>query len=537
MFSEAIKPGIYLPIIIPSYYGYENGDGGRLQQHYWVQLLSPAFLTLRSIAQNAAEKLHIRLEVEFFEERLQKGETYLHEIIARRRRGEATLVFISCKSMELPRGSDIARRLQAAGVTAVMGGPGITLSDARTYEYLHNQGICFNVGEGESTIPLILSDFLEGRLRPCYAQEGYIDLTAAPMPSHPRSRELRGAVGGYIGLSTSEGCPFDCSYCSEWILRGRRTRARDPYAVANWVEQANKTFGYHRFFISDDNFRRSPKYHQTVDLLTRLNGRLGGSLRFMAQLDLKNVISEIPALARMGVKRVFVGMESPDPKVVHTALGKLQNDPSQYSTTVQAFHSNGILVDSGWMVGFPHQTPETILKEADEIARIVDFAYPFFITPLQGTLDHAQAVGDGTLRTWDPNDYTTRQPVRDWFERASMEQIQAAYNEAFFRLFPVRSLLGGGSPGLRWERFVLRALARILAEGGRMLRGVPFHYMMEGWPRNSAVARPADGFRGIPLTPEDVRPGRKEEFLRSLGACFSGKLPLGRGVAPLPGAE
>jgi radical SAM superfamily enzyme YgiQ (UPF0313 family) len=403
----------------------------------------------------------------------------------------------------------------------VMGGPGITLSDVKTYRYLNASGVCFNVGEGESTIPLILRDFLEGRLRPCYAQEGYVDLAAAPMPSHPEPAELRGTVGGYIGLSTSEGCPFDCAYCSEWILRGRRTRARDPYAVAEWVERAYQKFGYYRFFISDDNFRRSPKYRQTVAILTRLNERLGGVLRFMAQVDLKDVARDIPALAAMGVKRVFVGMESPDPTVVRKMLGKLQNDPSQYPATVQAFHSHGILVDTGWMVGFPHQTPEMILAEADQVARLVDFAYPFFVTPLQGTLDHAQAVGDGTLRSWDPNDYTTRQPVRDWFEHASMERIRAAYNEAFFRLFSVRNILRRGPLGLRWDRFMLRLVARALAEGGRILRGVPFHYMMEGWPRKSTVFRPADGFRGIPLTPEDVRPGRKEEFLRSLGACFS----------------
>lgn len=188
---------------------------------------------------------------------------------------------------------------------------------------------------------------------------------------------------------------------------------------------------------------------------------------------------------------------------------------------MQAFHSRGILVDSGWMVGFPHQTPEMILEEADQVARTVDFAYPFFVTPLQGTLDHTQAIGDGTLRSWDPNDYTTRQPVRDWFEHATMEQIWTAYNEAFFRLFSVRNVMRSGSPGLRRDRFVLRLLARILAEGGRRVRGIPFHYMMEGWPRRSLVSRPADSFRGFPLTPGDVQPGRKEEFLRSLGACFS----------------
>ncbi|MBZ5586743.1 MAG: radical SAM protein, partial [Acidobacteriia bacterium] len=410
MVSKLSQPGIYLPIIIPSYYGHENGEDGRLEQHYWVQLLSPVFLALRSVAQEAARKLNIRLDVEFYEERLQTGDEYLQEIVRRTRGGDAVLAFISCRSMELSRGIDIARRLRAAGVSVVMGGPGVTLSDVKTYRHIHASGICFNVGEGESTIPIILKDFLDGGLHPCYAQEGYCDLAAAPMPSHPLPRELRGAVGGYIGLSTSEGCPFDCPYCSEWVLRGRRPRARDAYAVADWVERAYKTFGYYRFFITDDNFRRSPKYHQTVDLLTGLNERLGGILRFMVQLDVKNVTAEIPALAAMGVKRVFVGMESLDPEVVHKTLGKTQNDPSLYAATVQAFHSKGILVDTGWMVGFPRQTPEMVLDEAERVARIADFAYPFFVTPLQGTLDHAKAVGDGTLRTWDPNDYPPGNP-------------------------------------------------------------------------------------------------------------------------------
>jgi radical SAM superfamily enzyme YgiQ (UPF0313 family) len=511
----------YLPIIIPSYYGNDDRKGERLQQHYWVQLLSPAFLTLKSIAREAAQKLHIDLDVQFYEERLQRGDRYLGDIVRRGRTGERVLVFISCKSLELARGCDIARQLQAAGVTVVMGGPGITLSDVKTYGHLHKQGICFNVGEGESTIPLILADFLEGRLRPCYVQEGYVDLAAAPMPSHPRPAELRGAVGGYIGLSTSEGCPFDCSYCSEWILRGRGARARDPHQVADWVEEAYKRFGYYRFFITDDNFRRSPKYRQTVDSLTRLNSRLGGILRFMVQVDVKNLAAEVPALAEMGVKRVFVGMESPDPVIVRDILGKHQNDPSLYDTVVRAFHSRDILVDSGWMVGFPHQTPEMILREADQIARMVDFGYPFFVTPLQGTLDHASAIGDGTLRSWDPNDYTTRQPVRDWFQHSTMERMKAAYEAAFFGLFSLRNAPPHGSLGLRWDRSMLRLLARGLAQAGQMLRGVPLHFMMEGWPRPEPVLRPADGFRGFPLTPDDVKPERKEEFLRALGAGFT----------------
>ncbi len=521
MASELRQSGIYLPIIVPSYYGRDNGGRERLEQHYWVQLLSPVFLTLRSIAQDAARKLNVRLDVDFYEERLQNGEEFLQEIVRRARGGEVTLAFISCRSMELCRGIDIARRLRAEGVTVVIGGPGVTLSDVKTYRLLHAGGICFNVGEGESTIPRILEDFLGAGLHPCYAQEGYCDLAGAPMPSHPLPRELRGAVGGYIGLSTSEGCPFDCAYCSEWVLRGRKPRARDPYAVADWVERAYRTFSYDRFFITDDNFRRSPKYHATVDLLTRLNERLGGILRFMVQLDVKNVAPEIPALAAMGVKRVFVGMETLDPDVIRKTLGKLQNDPGLYEATVQAFHAKGILVDTGWMVGFPNQTPEMVLEEAGRIARIADFAYPFFVTPLQGTLDHARAVGDGTLRSWDPNDYTTRQPVRDWFERASMEAMREVYNQAFFRLFSLRNLPRGVSSGLRWDRFVLRFFAWAMAESGWILRGAPLHYMMEGWPRQTGVLRPAGSFRGIPLEPQDVEPGRKEAFLRSAGARFS----------------
>jgi hypothetical protein len=512
--------GCCLSIIIPSYYGNENGDGERLQQHYWVQLLAPAFLALKSLVLDAAERIGASVRVEFYEERLQAGDKYLYEIIRQQRKGEQQLVFLSCKSMELSRGIDIAVQLKRAGIGVVMGGPGVTLSDWKTYQFLYAHGISFNIGEGESTVRQIVQDFLEGRLRSCYVQEGYVDLAAAPMPSHPRVSDLRGTVGGYIGLSTSEGCPFDCSYCSEWILRGRQTRARDPEAVADWVEQAHRRFGYYRFFITDDNFRRSPRYHETVELLTKLNGRMGQVLRFMAQVDVKNVIREVPGLAGMGVKRVFVGMESPDPIVIREVLKKRQNDPSKYKETVDAFHARGILVDTGWMVGFPNQTREMILEEADYVSRLVDFAYPFCTTPLQGTVDHSQAVADGTIRTWDPNNYDTRRPVRDWFQRASIEEIGDAYNEAFFRLFSVRNITGGGHPGLRGDRFSLRFLARALAEGGRRVRGVPFHFMMEGWPRRSEISRPHDSFRGFPLTPEDVTPARKEQFLASLGARF-----------------
>lgn len=497
-------------IISPSSYG----DDGRLSQYYTVLMQPPVFPVLKSLMREAGNDLGVTMNISCINERLQKGEGYLNRIIAAQASANINLAFVSAKTFELPRAIDIARKLRNAGIEVVLGGPGPSLADWKTYDYLVSEGISFNVGEGEITVGQVIGDVISGKLKPSYWQKEHVDLWEAPLPCLPEKKEHRGTVSHFASISTSEGCPFNCSFCCVITLRGRRIireRSRNPEAVVEWLRMTHKRGMV--IMLTDDNFRRSFAYPELKERLIKLNKELNNKLHLFIQLDAApDVIQEISDLARMGVKYVFLGLESLDSSIL-SVMSKRQNKPEHYRAIVDEFHKHDILVNTGWMVGFPDQTPQSIAAEATAFSKLVDIAHPYCVTPFPGTQDYYDAVKNKTIIDWDMNNYDSLHVVRNWFQKMSVAQARKAYAETFARFFSLKHILGVYS-GLPWRTIKAGVYSRALVELGRFAGGRPLHFMMDGLPRRVRAWRPKNGFRGFELTLEDL--AKRESFLLSL---------------------
>jgi hypothetical protein len=495
-------------IISPSSYG----DRGELLQYHRILMKTAAPTVLNALVQKAAHQLGARCNSYSIHERLEAGDSYLQKIFQSDRK--RTLIFLTTKSFELPRTIDIAVTLKTAGFTVVLGGPGITLADWKTYQYLLENGLSFNVGEGECTVVQIVEDFLSNKLRPAYWQREYVDLRDAPLPTLPENGEHKQCLNPLVGFSTSEGCPFGCSFCCVTTLRGRNIseqRARDPEAVVDWIEKVHRMG--HTIMLTDDNFRRSFHYERIKELLIKLNERLTKKLEILVQVDVSSGIEkEMPELARMGVNHAFVGMESLDPEVLK-GISKNHNKPKDYKRIADEFRKYGILVNSGVIVGFPTQTPEGIMNEVREFTKILDLVSIFCASPFPGSRDYEEAVERGTLTTSDPNFYDTRHVCRDWFQRMTPLEAQTAYHKAALSQTTLRHRLDGNrSAELRWRNFRCNLYGWAIAKLGNAIRGYPYIFMMDGIPRRAKVFRPEGGFKGFQLKTEDLK--KKTEFLQ-----------------------
>lgn len=297
-------------VISPSSYD----DRGRLFQFRWLLMIPPIFGVMRAIINQVAQTLGVNIEIICINDRLERGENYIQGIINNKNHIKK-LVFISAKTFELPRAIDMARRFKRAGVEVVIGGIGVTLADWKVYKILKDEGISFNIGEGEETIPKIVTDCLNNSLRLLYWQRSFIDLSKAPLSDIPDivGDDYKHGLNPMAGIDTSEGCPFGCSFCCVTILRGREMlsrRARSISGVISWVERTHK-LGLPIMFL-DDNFRRSPNYRQLLQELMVLNGRLSKKLRIFAQLDTAISPSDVCDLALAGINQVYLGVESFD---------------------------------------------------------------------------------------------------------------------------------------------------------------------------------------------------------------------------------
>jgi radical SAM superfamily enzyme YgiQ (UPF0313 family) len=283
--------------------------------------------------------------------------------------------------------------------------------------------------------------------------------------------------------------------------------------VVEWVEKTAQNTGL-SIMLTDDNFRRSYGYPGIKEGLIKLNEKLGGRLYFFVQLDAStDVIKEASDLALMGVKQAFLGFESMDLEIL-AGISKKHNRPALYRAIVDEFHKFDITINAGQMVGFPNQTPASILTETRAFSNLVDLAHIYAVTPFPGSRDYSEAVSRGELLTHDSNRYDTAHCVRNWFQNMTPAEAEKAYRDSFSQFFTWRHIWVNKLRGQLWTRNLKHTVyGRALASYGR-LRGRPLHFMMEGPPRRTRVWRPKDGFRGFALTPEDLQ--KKENFLTAI---------------------
>jgi coproporphyrinogen III oxidase-like Fe-S oxidoreductase len=97
-----------------------------------------------------------------------------------------------------------------------------------------------------------------------------------------------------------------------------------------------------------------------------------------------------------GVARVFLGLESINPQSL-AAANKRQNKITEYRQMLLAWKNAGVLTYAGYILGFPHDMPESI---AEDIAIIqnelpLDILEFFCPTPLPGSEDHQTKFKNG----------------------------------------------------------------------------------------------------------------------------------------------
>ncbi|MCK4326228.1 radical SAM protein, partial [bacterium] len=233
-------------------------------------------------------------------------------------------------------------------------------------------------------------------------------------------------------FDAGRGCPFKCSFCTIINVQGRKPRNR----VGDDIEQimrTNAAQGISNFFICDDNFARNRDWEDILDRLIKLREKDGLKMRFVIQVD--TLCHKIPGFikkaAQAGVTRVFIGMESINPEALK-GIQKRQNRITEYRTMIEAWHNVGALTYAGYILGFPADTPESILRDIKTIQRElpVDLLEFFILTPLPGSQDHKTLYERGAEMESDMNKYDVVH-VTTLHPKMSKKEWQDIYHKAW----------------------------------------------------------------------------------------------------------
>ncbi len=376
--------------------------------------------------------------------------------------GAGMVMLVGVQSNQFPRALDIAADLRQLNLIVAIGGFHVSGTiamlkdrdpDVRRAEEM---GVSLFAGEAEGRLDQVLLDAYNGRLRPLYNfMNDLPNLEGAAMPLLPAERILRTA-GANTSLDAGRGCPYQCSFCTIINVQGRKSRYRSADDCEQIV-RTNVAQGIHRFFITDDNFARNKNWEAILDRMIELREKEGFQINFIIQVDTlcHRLVNFIEKCSRAGVKRVFIGLENINPDNLMGAK-KQQNKITEYRTMLLAWKKAKVLTYCGYILGFPNDTPETILHDIRVIQKElpVDLLEFFYLTPLPGSEDHQKLHEAGTWMDPDINKYDLNHAVvgHSRMSKAEWEQVyhdawENYYTDEHIETVLKRAMATGISPG------------------------------------------------------------------------------------------
>jgi len=427
--------------IVPSRYD----DDGYVKRYRWGVVPSNSLAVLRSLTESLiAEQPYpgIEIHVTAYDDNVQTVPISKIARLNRRLDTKVVVGLVGVQSGQFPRASEIALEFKKQGVDTMVGGFHVSgilaLFDELTPELqtLVDAGVTLIAGESETpgVLRSLFQDVLDGTLQLIYRFPKAPDLENAPLPQvDPQYVDHFGAR--WATIDSSRGCPYGCSFCTVINIQGRKMRCRNAQAVLTTI-QSNCDKGVKHFFFTDDNFARSKIWPEVFDGMIEMR-RLGIDVGFMMQVDTQSckIPNFVEKAKAAGCRSVFIGMESVNPANIEAA-GKSQNSVDQYRDMVQVWQNEAVMVHVGYIIGFPHDTPESVRSDVqflrDHVG--VDLVSFFMMTPLPGSQDHFEMVQGKVAIDPDLNKYDS---FHETFEHPNMpngkwfEATQAAYREFY----------------------------------------------------------------------------------------------------------
>jgi hypothetical protein len=425
-------------LVKPTHYD----DDGYPIQWYRSALPSNTLACMYSLVEDARKREALGPGIDFVVETYDETNRRVHpkRIIGdlKRRGGRALIGIVGVQSNQYPRAMDLAREFRDAGIQVCIGGFHVSGCIAMLPEMpaelkeAQSLGIALFAGEAEEhRLDDVLRDAWRGEMKPLYNfMDKLPSLEGEPAPILPR-KHLARTTGHYSSIDLGRGCPYQCSFCTIINVQGRKSRFRTPDDLEEIIRE-NRKQGIDRFFITDDNFARNSDWEILLDRVIKLQEE-GIHCGFTIQVDTlcHKIPNFIEKATKAGARRIFIGLENINPENLITAK-KRQNKITEYRVMLQKWRAHGALTFAGYILGFPADTKESILRDIEIIKRELplDILEFFFLTPLPGSEDHKTLLKKGVWMDPDINKYDLDHRVAH-HSKMTDEEWEDAYRGAW----------------------------------------------------------------------------------------------------------
>lgn len=281
---------------------------------------------------------------------------------------EADFFGISILTSTAKRGYEIARKFPKEKV--IIGGVHASLLPDEAIQFARQVVI----GEAEE----VIVDVVERKRQDAFVYGRPVDnLDSLPYPDFSLIKGFR-FTPLITPISTSRGCPFDCSFCSVTTMFGRRYRFRSAGNVLGELTSTERR----SFFFCDDNFAANPgRTHKLLELMLK-NKIRNWSCQVRCDVARDNELLNL--MAKAGCRVVCVGFESINQKTLQ-AYQKKQT-VAQIIGAIRSFHKRRIKIHGMFVLGGDDDNEKTVwdtLRFA--IKEKIDTLQMSILTPFPGT--------------------------------------------------------------------------------------------------------------------------------------------------------
>jgi anaerobic magnesium-protoporphyrin IX monomethyl ester cyclase len=232
-------------------------------------------------------------------------------------------------------------------------------------------------------------------------------------------------------ISTSRGCPHDCTFCSQQKFWGKSWRARDPRKVAEELKYLYSTYNVTVFMITDEYpTRNRDRWEALLDAIISHDM----PVHLLMETRPTDIIRDrdiIWKYRKAGIIYISFGVETAD----QDALDALKKE-QVLEETKQVFdilREHEIVSEASFMVGFPDETPESI-KKTMQLAQHFnpDIANFFTFTPWP----YANGYNDlkPLIRSYDYSKFNMVDPVIEPHNMGTL-QIEVAIADGYRRFY------------------------------------------------------------------------------------------------------
>jgi radical SAM superfamily enzyme YgiQ (UPF0313 family) len=380
----------------------------------------------------------------------------------------ADAIFLSAMLAQRADCEDCLGRSKALGKPVALGGP---LTHAMPAGPLGQADwICF--GEAESIMDDLVADLRADRRGKRYQGGNATDMRRAKLPRFDLIPDLNDYA--VMAIQFSRGCPFQCEFCDIIEIYGRVPRTKTPGQVLAELDALHERgFGGYVFLVDDNFIGNKKRAKEMLEELAGWNRRRGDPFMYFteASINLADDRELLQAMSEAGIRRVFIGIETPDPNLLKRTLKK-QNIPGNPLDKLRRVREHGLHVSAGFIVGFDGEERTVFETQRAFIqASGIGVAVPGLLQALPGTQLARRLQTEGRLLS------SARVSLISTLEGLNFvpkgEMTKREYLERYRRL--VRDLF---APETYFERIVPAVLA---------LRGMPMRTLSRALRRQGAV--------------------------------------------------